>query len=81
MPKICKMLEERTIKELDISWMKFSMQQMTKIESSLRVAVDIRDLNISYNLLGGDLKDLGQYIRQNTSLQHLNLNGCLTTPS
>ena len=41
---------------------------MLKIETSLRVAVDIRDLNISYNVLSGDLKALGQFIRQNPSL-------------
>ena len=64
---------------IDISWNKISTKNMTKLMQAVRSNYHIKSLNIAFNPFDKEdpLLELGNFIRQNNNLQHLDLSGVL----
>ena len=75
-------LRKPNLKQLDISWNKISTKQMTKFLETLKGNFHIISLNIAFNPVSktDNIKPLEWFIRQNYSLQYLDLSGVLQTP-
>ena len=78
-----KLLAEKkpSLHAVDISWNKISTKNMTKLMQAIRSNYHIKSLNIAFNPFDKEdpLPELGNYIRQNANLQHLDLSGVLQT--
>ena len=64
---------------IDISWNKISTKNMMKLMQAIRSNYHIKSLNIAFNPFDKEdpLLELGNFIRQNNTLQHLDLSGVL----
>jgi Leucine-rich repeat (LRR) protein len=69
---LCNILELQppSLRELDISWSKIDSLAMEKIFRALKGNNQIRKLNLAFNPVSksDNLKDFGNFLRQNTSL-------------
>ena len=80
---LCKIIDAGMpcLKNIDISWNKISTRLMKELFVALRPSQYIRNLNVAFNPVSSTdkLKELGMFIKQNTSLHHLDLSGVLQT--
>jgi len=67
------------LRELDISWNKIPTRQMSQILAALKGNYYLTRLNIAFNPVSktDPLKELGTFLKQNESLQHVDLSGVL----
>lgn len=80
---LVKVLEMKAtcLRELDISWNKIPTRQMSQILATLKGNYYLTRLNIAFNPVSrtDPLKELGTFLKQNESLQHVDLSGVLQT--
>lgn len=69
------------LREIDLSWNRFTPAQMTTLFASLRYNYYVENLNLAFNPFPAEdkLKDFGSWLRKNETLQHLDISGCLQT--
>ena len=69
------------LKELDISWSNMTTLQMNAVFRALKGNTYLRSVNVAFNPISknDNCKALGDFVRQNISLQHLDLSGVLQT--
>lgn len=67
------------LKDLDISWSNMTTVQMNAVFRALKGNTYLRSVNAAFNPISknDDCLELGDFIRQNVSLQHLDLSGVL----
>lgn len=82
---MCDSIEKHPtyLENIDISWNNFSNREYEKVFDAIRHNYHIKYLNLAYNPCSktDKLISLGNFVRQNPHLQHIDLSGVLQNPA